>query len=157
VIEIPPDNLGFKALNIPSTKNIPFIHSYMFGVNSSGFSIIKNVLKSIETGDKIYAVCNTERKITSSVLINGGKVKSCLAKFKNIDLSKEEYWNSQLWNKPGSPTCYEVPKNYFGMDLNPFEIIFLKNIRNTNETRSAEHSGISNDLFVTINNYSEWL
>lgn len=157
VIEIPPDNLGFKALNINSTKNLPFIHSYMFGVNSLGFSIVKNVLKNIENDKKIYAVVNTERKITSSVIMNGGRVKSCLSKFKNIDLNKEENWNSQIWNKSGLPTCYEVPKNYFGIDLNPFEIIFVKNIRNANETRSIEHSGISNELFMEIKNYAEWL
>jgi hypothetical protein len=157
VIEIPPDNLGFKALNINSTKNIPFIHTYMFGVNPLGFSIVKNILKNIDNGDKKHAIYNIERKITSSIIMNGGKVKSCLAKFKNIDLNKEVNWNSQIWNKPGLPTCYEVPKNYFGIDLNPFEIVFVKNIRDVNETRSKEHSGISNELFLKINNYTEWL
>jgi hypothetical protein len=157
VIEIPPDNLGFQALGMNSTKHIPFIHSYMFGVNSTGFTHVKDVLKNIMSNNKIYAVHNIERKLTSSILVNGGRVKSCLARFKHIDLNKEENWNSSIWNKQGSPTCYEVPKNYFGTDLNPFEIVFVKNIRNSNETRSVEHSGISNDLFKEIKNYTEWL
>jgi len=157
VIEIPPDNLGFKALGISSNKNIPFIHSYMFGVNSRGFSIIKKVFKNIDNNDKNYAVCNTERKLTSSVLINGGRVKSCLARYKNIDLNKEENWNFNKWNTQNALTCYEITKNYFGIDLNPFEIIFVKNIRNTNETRIKENSGISNDLFLYIEKYKKWL
>ena len=157
VIEIPPDNLGFQALHIQSTKNIPFIHSYMFGVNSLGFSIVKNVLKNIEHTNKVYTVLNTERKITSSVIMNGGRVKSCLAKFKNIDLNKEEYWDSNMFHNSDTPTCYEVPKNYFGVDLHPFEIVLVKNIRNANETRSIEKSGISNELFLYIKNYTEWL
>lgn len=157
VIEIPPDNLGFTALGINSTDNIPFIHSYMFGVNPKGFSIIKEVFKNIVKNDKTYIVVNTERKLTSSVLINDGRVKSCLARYKNVDLNKKENWFSSKWNKPGLPTCYEVPKNYFGIDLNPFEIVFVKNIRNTNETRGVTHSGISAELFLYIQKYKEWL
>jgi hypothetical protein len=157
VIEVPPDNLGFQALGINSTKNIPFIHSYMFGVNVNGFSIFNNVCKSINNYDKLYAILNTERKLTSAILMNGGRVKSCLAKYKNIDLNKSENWDSNKWNIPGRPSCYEVPKNYFGTDLNPFEIVFLKNIRNANETRSVEVSGISSELFLSIENYKEWL
>jgi len=63
IIEIPPDNLGFQALGLTSTKNIPFIHSYMFGVNSIGFSIIKKVFKDMIITDKFYAVYNIERKL----------------------------------------------------------------------------------------------
>jgi len=58
--------------------------------------------------------------------MNTGRVKSCLARFKNVNLNKEENWNSSLWNKPIMPTCYEVPKNYYGIDVNPFEIFLLK-------------------------------
>jgi hypothetical protein len=41
IVEIPNDNLGYTALGINIHLNIPFIHSYMFGVNKFGFSIIK--------------------------------------------------------------------------------------------------------------------
>ena len=156
VIEIPPDNLGFKAIGISSTKNIPFIHSYMFGVNSLGFSIVKEVFKNIETNNKLYIVSNTERKLTSSVLINSGRVKSFLARYRNVDLNNADNWNSSKWNK-SIVTCYEVPKNYFGIDLNPFEIVFVKNIRNVNETRSIKKSGISDELRLSLQKYTEWL
>jgi hypothetical protein len=157
VIEVPHDNLGFQALGINSTKNIPFIHSYMFGVNVKGFSILNNVFKSINNYDKLHAIRNTERKITSSILINGGRVKSCLAKYKNIDLNKSENWDANKWNIPGKPTCCEIPKNYSGTDLNPFEIIFFKNIRNPNETRDVKNSGLSRDSILSIYNYKRWL
>lgn len=157
VIEIPPDNLGYTALGLSSSKNIPFIHSYMFGVNSQGFSIVKDVFKQIDTDNKMRLVLNTERKLTSAVLLNGGRVKSCLARYKHVDLNNPDNWVSSKWNAPGRPTCYEVPKNYFGIDLNPFEIVFVKNIRNTNETRLINNSGISNELSFCIQKYKEWL
>lgn len=157
VIEIPPDNKGFSVLGLDFKHNIPFIHSYMFGVNSHGFLIIKDVLNNIPDNSKQTTVYNIERKLTSAVLINGGRVKSFLARFKNIDLNKEENWDSNKWNIPGLPTCYEIPNNYFGIDLNPFEIIFVKNIRNINETRMLEHSGLSNQLSSYLERYTQWL
>jgi sRNA-binding regulator protein Hfq len=157
VIEVPPDNLGFKALGIDNPKNIPFIHSYMFGVTRSGFSVVKNVFAQITTDDKTYAVHNTERKLTSAVLVNGHKVSSLLSRFKNVDLNDQTNWDYKLWKGPKNATCYEVPGNYFGIDLNPYEIIFVKNIRNANETRSQFSSGISDKLFLEIQNYSKWL
>ena len=158
VIEIPDDNLGLLALGINSTKNIPFIHTYMFGVNQVGFSIINNVFKTITSNDcnKLEAIYNIERQITSAILMNEGKVKSLLVRFKHIDLNKEENWDFRKWNTPNTPSCYEVPKNYFKMDLNPFEIVFIKNIRNENEARPKERSGISSELSLCLNNYSQW-
>ena len=128
----------------------------MFGVNSLGFSIVKEVFKNIETNNKLYIVSNTERKLTSSVLINSGRVKSFLARYRNVDLNNADNWNSSKWNK-SIVTCYEVPKNYFGIDLNPFEIVFVKNIRNVNETRSIKKSGISDELRLSLQKYTEWL
>jgi hypothetical protein len=157
IIEVPPDNLGFLALGLDSKKNIPFIHSYMFGVNKFGFSIIKNILKDIDNSSKIYIVNNIERALTSSILLNGGKIKTLLARFKLYDINEEKRWLTDIWNIPGQPTCYEIPNNYFGIDVNPFEIIFVKNIRNTNETRGKSYSGISTFLKKYIDNYVKWL
>ena len=58
----------------------------------------------------------------------------------------------------GKPTCYEVPYNYFGIDVNPFEIIFVKNIRNINETRPQKNQcGISSELTKMISLYKKWI
>ena len=156
--EVPPDNLGFKCLGLNITKNIPFIHSYMFGVNRKGFSIIKyNIFTNMIIGDKANLIFNLERKITSVILLNGGRIKSFLSRFKNVDLNNKDNWITEKWNLPGLPTCYEVPNNYFGIDLNPFEIMFVKNIRNNNESRSINHSFISPKLKLELSNYKKWM
>jgi len=80
-----------------------------------------------------------------------------LARFKLYDINEEKRWLTDIWNIPGQPTCYEIPNNYFGIDVNPFEIIFVKNIRNTNETRGKSYSGISTFLKKYIDNYVKWL
>ena len=121
------DNIN-KLLKYDATKNIPFIHTYMFGVNNKGFIHMREVLKNINDMSKIYCICNTERKLTSYLIMNGCKIKSCLTRFKNVDLNKEENWDCFMWNKYNKTTCYEVPKNYFQIDLNPYEILFVKNI-----------------------------
>jgi hypothetical protein len=157
VIELTLLNINLSKNYKAVKKNIPFIHSYMFGVTRSGFSVVKNVFAQITTDDKTYAVHNTERKLTSAVLVNGHKVSSLLSRFKNVDLNDQTNWDYKLWKGPKNATCYEVPGNYFGIDLNPYEIIFVKNIRNANETRSQFSSGISDKLFLEIQNYSKWL
>ena len=158
VVEIPPDNLGFTAMGLNINKNIPFIHSYMFGVNSKGFTILKNnVFNNISRNDKYHLIFNLERKITSCILLNGGMIKSFLSRFKNVDLNKVENWNTEKWNLPGLPTCYEVPDNYFGINLNPFEIMFIKNIRNSHEYRAPSHSSISPKLKLELLNYKKWM
>ena len=158
IIEFPPDSLGYIALNMKCNDNIPFIHTYMFGINSSNFDLIFDVLNCNKTGSKKDAVYIIERKITSIILVNGGKVKTLLARYKDIDVNNKSNWNTKLYNIVGKPTCYEVPYNYFGIDVNPFEIIFVKNIRNINETRPRQNEcGISNELNNMISLYKKWL
>jgi len=156
VVEIPNDNHGFKVLNINSNKNIPFIHTYFFGLNKFGFQILQKIFDEIEVDNKLFIIHNTERKITSSILINNGKIRSFLTRFKNVDLNDPKNWKSSLWNKDNI-SCYEVPNNYDGIDLNPYEVIFFKNIRNVNESREEKSANIDATIFKFINKYKEWM
>jgi hypothetical protein len=127
----------------------------MFGVSTFGFNIIKNLFKDGENISK-SASLNMERAITSAILTNGGKIKSLLKKFENVDLNNEDSWNYCKFNQDRF-SCYEIQKNYFGLDVNPFEIIFVKNIRNSGEHRSQDKSGISDDLYFQIETYKNWM
>jgi hypothetical protein len=155
VAEVPPHDDILSFLGGPVDKDIPFIHSYMFGVSNFGFKNIKNVFDKYTTISKFDSM-KVERMITSSVLINGGKIKSFLKYFENIDLNKDSNWDYNIFNKTRKASCYEVPKNYFGLDLNPFEVIFVKNIRNNNENRTIELSGISDELYFQLETYKKW-
>ena len=157
IIEFPNDSAGYDAIGIKDTKNIPFIHSYMFGTSNKGFEDVCKTLSDITDKSKKEIVINTERKITSSILMNKLKVKSLLLRFKNVDVNDPVNWSFSKWNTNLTSSCYEKPGNYFGIDVNPLEIIFVKNIRNTNETRGQEHSGISEWLKKMLDKYTEWL
>lgn len=156
IAEIPLDNKYTNDLNVDDSKNIPFIHSYMFAVNSFGFKIIKYVFDNMLSNKKQYAL-DAERQITMYNLKNGGKIKSFLVRFQHVDLNNPDNWNFNKFNLLNKPPCYEVPNNYFGIDINPFEIIFVKNIRNQNESRDAQFAGISETLKLYINRYKDWI
>lgn len=157
VIEFPPDTNGYDALSIKSDKNIPFIHTYMFGTSAKGFEVVKSVLlgmkPDINKDDIVHII---ERKLTSSILTKGYKVKSLLSRFKNVDINNESVWDTKLWSGKNGATCYEIPGNYFGIDLNPLEVVFIKNIRNENATRGAGQAGISDTLSSYLKNYINW-
>lgn len=157
VVEIPPDNTGFLLLDIPKNENIPFIHTYMFGVSVFGFKIFKELLHKNVTISK-HRSLDMERMISSGILTNGGKIKSFLKKFQHVDLNNEANWNYYKFNQFNNTrySCYEIPKNYFGLDLNPFEIIFVKNLRNASEYRKSDISGISSELYLQVEKYKNW-
>ena len=154
IVEIPPDNTGFLLLNLPNNTNIPFIHTYMFGVSVFGFKIFKELLHKNATISK-HRSLEIERMVTSSILTNGGKIKSLLKKFQHVDLNNENNWNYYKFNQ-GRYSCYEIPKNYFGLDVNPFEVIFVKNLRNAGEHRKSDISGISDELYLQVEKYKNW-
>lgn len=157
VIEFPPDTKGYDALSIKSDKNIPFIHTYMFGTSTKGFEVVKSVLFDMKPDINKDDIVNiVERKLTSSVLTKGYKIKSLLTRFKNVDINNESTWNTKLWSGKDGITCYEVPGNYFGIDLNPLEVVFVKNIRNQNATRGESVAGISETLSSYLKNYFDW-
>jgi hypothetical protein len=129
----------------------------MFGTSAKGFEVVKSVLldmkPDINKDDIVYII---ERKITSSILVKGYKIKSLLTRFKKVDVNNESTWNTKLWSGNNGATCYEVPGNYFGIDLNPLEVIFVKNIRNQNATRGESQAGISETLSSYLKNYIDW-
>ena len=154
IVEFPPDSYGFTLLGISSNLNVPFLHSYMFGTNASSFNLLKNLLLGINTVDQ-STIINCERKLTSEYLIHGKKIHSLLIAFNNIDINDKSLWNYKLWNK-NTVTCYEVPENYFGIDINPLEVVFIKNIRKVHSFRNMHVSGISRYLYTTLMNYITW-
>ena len=147
--------MGYSVLNINDNKNIPFLHTYMFAVNKNGFLTIIELFKDL-TNDKTNNI-HMERKITSYFLLNNKKIYTFLSKFKNIDINNKDNWDYNKWNNDNNPSCYEIPNNYFNMDIHPYEVIFVKNIRNPHEHRKAIYSDISDNLKLQIENYSKWM
>lgn len=154
IIEIP--GRFAPIIEIPDRFVPPFIHTYMFGVNKIGLEILL-------TNDDVFVkdvnkehllVC--ERLITSKILDKGKNVKSLLRKFRHINWLQKEIWNREIWQKSDLPSCPEIPFNYDGIDIHPFEIIFVKNIRDTHSNRIKSHSGISTSLSNILNNYIKW-
>jgi hypothetical protein len=154
IVEFPPDSRGFEMLGLESKLNVPFLHSYMFGTNASSLYLLKNLLLEINSSEQSVSI-NYERKLTSEYLIHGKKIYSLLIAFKQVDINDRSVWNYKLWNRT-PVTCYEVPENYFGIDINPLEIIFVKNIRKIHSYRSIYVSGISKYLYTTLINYITW-
>ena len=154
IVEFPPDSHGFTMIGIDTTLNVPFLHSYMFGTNASSFPLLKNLLLEIDSVQQSISI-NYERKLTSEYLIHGKKIQSLLIAFSQIDINDKSIWNYKLWNK-NSITCYEVPENYFGIDINPLEVIFIKNVRKVHSYRNFYASGISRYLYTTLVNYINW-
>ena len=137
------------VIEVPPTGT-PFIHTYMFGVNKIGLQLLlsnQDIFNNQEKKDNIIA----ERRITSVILNAGKGIKSLLRKYKHINWQHSyESYRRKL------PTCPEVPFNYDSIDLHPFEIIFVKNIRIVHAYRSIEHAGISSSLSTILDNYTKW-
>jgi len=149
IVEFPPDYHGYNIHGIDTTLNVPFLHSYMFGTNKESLDILKKIL--FEITDSVMNITN-ERRLTSEYLLQGKKIHSLLMAFKNIDINDSSIWNYKLWNK-NTLTCYEVPENYFDIDVNPLEVIFIKNICKNSH---RNYSTISNYLYKIIINYISW-
>jgi hypothetical protein len=150
IIENPGDGNGIKAFNNFHKTNkyynfdVPFIHSYMFATDNIGLDILKKykIFDKVNKHDDL--IFNKERLLTSSILLNGYNIKSLLYKYKKFNI------NNNFFSDP------EIPYNYDGIDVNPFEIIFVKNIRNTHNLRLLKNSGISNILDKYLSKYIEW-
>jgi len=125
IVEFPPDNFGYSLINIESDLNMPFLHCYMFGTNISSIHLLINIFK--EYNDSSHdSLINYERLLSSYYLANDKKICSFLIAFKNIDINDKALWSYKLWNKSRN-TCYEKTDNYFGLNINPFELIFINN------------------------------
>jgi hypothetical protein len=146
VIEMPPRHKDF-------THN-PFVHTYMFGLNKNTIQLFTDLLNKYDNLDKDTCIY-FERLLSYTVLQAGFKIGSLLTLFKNVDINNPKNWHSFIWSN-SDLTCYEIPNNYYGIDLNPYELIFIKNIRNPHEHRSIDRSGISDNLRKQIDNYVNW-
>jgi hypothetical protein len=124
IVEFPPDSIGYSVLGIESNINIPFLHSYMFGTNNSSIKLLLNIFTEFNN-NSIESQIKYERLLSSKFLVNNKRISCLLLAFKNIDINDMTLWSYKLWNR-GEKTCYEKSNNYFGIDLNPLEIIFIK-------------------------------
>jgi len=144
VVEFPPDNKGYSILGIESHLNMPFLHSYMFGTNGSSIKLLMNIFKDFNS-NTTESLINYERLLTSKYILNNKKISCLLMAFKNIDINDKSLWYYKLWNR-NEQTCYERTQSYFGLDLNPLEVIFIKHIP------KADNKA----LRIQINNYLVW-
>ena len=156
ILEVPTNSVNVSGDSgfTTSETSTPFIHSYMFGTNKRGLQSFIDVIMNISR-DKLDAIIS-ERLLTLRVLESGGKIKSLLSRFRNIDINDRSIWYPKL-HTDSQISCYEVPGNYFGINVNPFEIMFIKNIRNTNAFRNSISSGIDPVLKLQIDKYVEWI
>lgn len=147
VMEVPPDN------------NIPFAHTYMFGLSYKGMRILqKRGLWKVY--NKHSAVIEFERNVSRHILqTEGMNMKSLMLAYQNVDWRKKANWDYKIWRQWApvntiKVTCPETPNNYYGIDLHPLEVMFMKNIRLCNEMRPENMAGFLLDKEVQL--YSEW-
>jgi hypothetical protein len=147
IVETPPDDLGSRTLDeFKKIKQIqvgvPFAHSYcLFLSNIAMVALKKSNILNIEDITRDDAVHKLERQITAVVINEGLGVRSFLYKHKNVKFEDSNNWNFKLFSK-SEVTCPEIEKNYYETDVNPYEVLFYKNIRHEGTHRSRENSGI---------------
>lgn len=151
IVEFPPDTKGYSLLGIEEQLNIPFLHAYMFGTNISSIKLLINIFSEF-TNNSEESLIHYERILSTKYILNNKKIACLLLAFKDINLNDKNLWNYKLWNR-GEKTCYELSENYFGLDLNPLEIIFVKNIPKIDLYHT---NNISKNLRSQLMNYSIW-
>lgn len=147
IVETPPDDLGSKSLKefkkIEKIQcGVPFAHSYCLFISNNAMKVLKksNIfdIKDISRDD---AVSILERQISAVIINEGLGIRSLLQMHKGIKFEDSINWNYKLYSE-SMITCPEVEKNYYGTDINPYEVLFYKNIRHEGTHRSKEYSGI---------------
>ena len=123
----------------------------MFGTKSSSMRLLLNIFKEFRSSSLENSI-NYERILSSKFILNNRKIQCLLLAFKNIDINDKSLWSYKLWNR-SERTCYETSENYFGIDLNPLEIIFIKNIPKIDSNYT---SNISRTLRAQLMNYLVW-
>lgn len=162
IIEIPKDNYGREALDelkyiAQKDFDIPFLHTYMFATDAVGIRVLVDYKALTEDiTDQNLLIHKYERLISSSILNEGYEIKSLMLKYKHVDFSDKINWDSKKWSY-SRKTCPEIPRNYDGIDVNPLEVIFVKNIRRKHVFRSWKDSGISHSLQKILSNYKKWI
>lgn len=163
IIEVPNDNYGLAAYNnevaqkVNKGPNIPFIHTYMFAVDKVGLNVLTAYPEIFNpTKYKKDLVYKTERLISSAMLLNGYNIRSLLLKYKNVNWLNKNYWDYYMWNTNNKYSDPEIPNNYDGLNVNPLEVMFIKNIRDVNETRLKSQSGIDPETKKYLKLYNKW-
>jgi hypothetical protein len=159
ILEIPPDNLGAVCLDKhkhinSSDRCVPFLHTYMFATDHEALPILRESVFSKKITSREELIVKYERLVTSAVLNDGYTIKSFMRRYRSIDFSNKQYWDSEKWTNSRQPTCPEVAGNYDGIDVAPFEIMFVKNIRRRHAFR--RNSGISETLQLYLEKYMQW-
>lgn len=103
----------------------PFISSAFFVTDRIGLDIgMKNGVFDIKTinYDKRNVVIRKEIGFSNLIMDAGYNISSMLTSYKNTDLKNTQFqWLS---------LCHLNPKKYYDIDINPYEIIFIKQNRN---------------------------
>lgn len=156
IIEFPPDNKGlgmikeFKYIN-SEDKFIPFLHTFFVLMDRYAFSILTANCFFAKNIAKDEAIELYERGLTSILINEGIGVKSLMRVYRGLDPRDKKNWFPHLLEY-GVGTCPEIPDNYFGANLNLYELMFYKNIRHKNKFRDDAKVGISSECSVYIEN-----
>jgi len=151
IIDFPPDSNGYTFYGKQTDLNVPFLHLYMFGTKQSSIDLLFTVLGEINSKD-IQTIIEAERKVSSYYLLHEKQIHCLLLAFRRFNINDKKLWKYGLWNK-NHITCYETAENYFGLDINPLEVIFVRNIVNKKNYRQ---SNISRYLYNQLKNYITW-
>ena len=117
-----PDDMG--SPEHAWSRGMPFAHTYMFCLTLKALQILQanNIL--VGPVDKIKTVTVIERAVSALLLRENLNLKCLLCRG-----SKNDWRNRLYWSKVSKISDPEVPMNYDGMDVHPYEIIFVKNIK----------------------------
>jgi len=147
-----------KNKKIPKKSfSVPFGHSYCFHLTKKGFDCLyENEFFRLGELNKEEAILKYERLLTSYILNEGLKVKSLNEPFCKFDFRNRNIWDSRHF----CLSFFEVsdPENIGDgskeniFKLKPYEIRFLKNIKQPHAYRPVHLSGISMELQKEIDN-----
>ena len=134
------------------TESNPFLHSYFLCFSTASFAKFCELLQTrplLTDEDNILF----ERHV-GKVMFQSFKCKTLLTSVQRADLRDASTWVKLRPSQ--SKTDVEIPKNYFGIDVHPYEIMFIKSARPSGMFRGEANSGISPDLAASIELYSKW-
>jgi hypothetical protein len=151
VIETPPDQIGAEWC--PGPGNVPFIHSWCLGIQPAHFKTVLAMCPPFAS-DK-YAALKSERAITAVFLREGYKIDCAMARYRGVDWRDRTLWDWRL-HSPTTVTCPEVPGNYEGADLDPFETMYFKRSRPPHAFRGVEVSGLAPHVEKQVERLVAW-
>lgn len=141
-----------KNKKIPKDSySVPFGHSYCFHLTKKGFDCLyENEFFQLGELNKQEAILKYERILTSFILNEGLKVKGLNEPFSEFDLGDSKIWDSRHFFLSFFETT--DPENIGDgskeniFKLNPYQVRFLKNIKQPHIYRPLHLSGISEEL-----------